>query len=55
MSLPSKIFFLILLIAMGVATALSYYRYVVRQDFLVEGEAPLEEVLPAEGESVAFL
>jgi len=55
MNLPSKIFFLILFIAMGIAMALSYYRYIVRHDFLVEDEAPPEEILPAESEVVPFL
>ena len=43
MSLPSRIFFCIFLLALGTATALSYYRYMVLHDYLVEGEAPSEE------------
>ncbi|KKW11661.1 MAG: hypothetical protein UY50_C0009G0047 [Parcubacteria group bacterium GW2011_GWA2_49_9] len=43
MSLSSRIFFCIFLLALGTATALSYYCYMVLHDYLVEGEAPPEE------------
>ncbi|HBV01090.1 MAG TPA: hypothetical protein DEF00_01695 [Candidatus Taylorbacteria bacterium] len=51
MNLQSKLFLLVLLYAMAVATALSYYRYVVHHDYLIEGDPAMEEGAGAQGDS----
>lgn len=51
MDKKSKIFFFILLSAMTIATVLSYYRYVIRHDYRVEGEPAMEEDMGTQSES----
>lgn len=53
MNLPSKLFFFILLVATGVAAALSYYRYIILHEYRVEGEPTIEEEVGVQSVDVA--
>lgn len=50
MDRKSKIFFWILVVALTIASALSYQRYIIVGDYHTEGDAPPEEEVDAQRE-----